>query len=365
MYNKVEHIHLEPTSECNARCPMCERTYETTLETHPCLKVTEWKSNDLDKILDDPFFKDVKIIHINGNYGDIVSHSHPKELLNVIIKRNIALHINTNGGALNTEFWKWLGSYERALVEFDIDGLEVTHHLYRRNTRFDIVIKNAKAYIDAGGKAKWAMNGFKHNEHQVEECRELAKDLGFSQFYYRPSSRWMWSSKLDILDKNYNFAYSIEPAKEFQDLASKLPYYKSRPPEAYKNKIYNKRVPLVETNCNVNCKVIGEKSIYKLESVYISSDQRLWPCCWMHLDDIRSDWKENKGGFESLFRDKDRDFNNLLKNSVSKMLENGLFKRISDSWNTNNVLYECARTCKDKNNFQMQTSVSSHNDLKK
>ena len=44
------------------------------------------------------------------------------------------------------------------------------------------IIKNAQAFIDAGGYAVWKMIKFDHNEHQVEDCRALAKNLGFQRF---------------------------------------------------------------------------------------------------------------------------------------------------------------------------------------
>ena len=50
-------------------------------------------------------------------------------------------------------------------VTFGIDGLQDTNHLYRISTNFDKIIKNAKAFIDAGGFAKWHMLVFEHNEH--------------------------------------------------------------------------------------------------------------------------------------------------------------------------------------------------------
>ena len=50
-------------------------------------------------------------------------------------------------------------------------------------TNFDKIIKNAKAFIDAGGFAKWHMLVFEHNEQtQVEEARQMAQHPGFKTF---------------------------------------------------------------------------------------------------------------------------------------------------------------------------------------
>ena len=41
---------------------------------------------------------------------------------------------------------------------------------------------NAKAFIDSGGLARWRMLVFDHNKHQIEECEQLSKDMGFAVF---------------------------------------------------------------------------------------------------------------------------------------------------------------------------------------
>ena len=35
------------------------------------------------------------------------------------------------------------------IINFDLDGLQDTHHIYRINTEFDKVLANAKAVIDS------------------------------------------------------------------------------------------------------------------------------------------------------------------------------------------------------------------------
>ena len=94
------HLHLEPTSDCNARCPQCPRTFFTSKITDPRLNVEEWSPAELSEILRNEYFKDLRKILVNGNYGDIVKHSQPKELLEVALAHNTMIEIRTNGGAL-------------------------------------------------------------------------------------------------------------------------------------------------------------------------------------------------------------------------------------------------------------------------
>ena len=40
-----------------------------------------------------------------------------------------------------------------------------------------------KSFINAGGSIPWEYLVFKHNQHQVEDAKKLAKELGFQEFY--------------------------------------------------------------------------------------------------------------------------------------------------------------------------------------
>merc|ERR1711991_170093 len=86
----------------------------------------------------------------------------------------------TNGGYKSKEWWS----------VFAIDGLADTHHLYRVNTRFERVIENAKAFIEGGGNAQWSFIRFGHNQHQEEQARKLAKEIGFKSFTACNSERF-------------------------------------------------------------------------------------------------------------------------------------------------------------------------------
>ena len=75
-------------------------------------------------------------------------------------------------------------------------------------------MRNVRAFIKAGGDASWDMLVFKHNQDQVDECRQLSKSLGFVNFTFKNSARWSdfdssgtWHEK-DKIDMD---GYEIEP----------------------------------------------------------------------------------------------------------------------------------------------------------
>ena len=66
-----------------------------------------------------------------------------------------------------------LGDIFRAnssFIEFHIDGLVDTNHLYRINIRFSKIMANARAFLDTGATGEWHFIPFKQNQHQLAEA---------------------------------------------------------------------------------------------------------------------------------------------------------------------------------------------------
>src|SRR5690606_20364951 len=107
----------------------------------------------------------------------------------------------TNGSARGEEWWQALA---RAGVEvrFGIDGADQTSGIYRRNTDFTLVMRNAKAFIDAGGRAHWDYIVFRHNEHQVEEARRLSEEMGFVSFRPKRTGRFFSNRKSEFKERH-------------------------------------------------------------------------------------------------------------------------------------------------------------------
>lgn len=359
----VKKLHFEPTSACNARCPQCPRTFNTSFNTNPFLKIEEWSATDLDTVLSNAFFKDINNILINGNYGDIVMHTDPRSIIEVFVKRGYFVDINTNGSAQSLDFWKWLGQQPNIMVRFGIDGLHDTHSLYRRNTNFFRVIQNAQAYISEGGNARWVMTLFKHNAHQITDCEKLAKELGFSQFYSRESIRFS-AKKLSISDKDFNHEYYLEPYNINNQIITKeveragKNWYEEH---SDKDLLTTIEHPVISYDDEVSCMSQHE------DSVFLSYDKRIWPCChtaigfeqtykqYMMHDTLVDIFQENLN--------KDFNFNNVLKHPIDEIINTfGIFKKIEESWNTKSVCTSCIKNCKfDSHQYrQYQTTISKN-----
>jgi MoaA/NifB/PqqE/SkfB family radical SAM enzyme len=194
MFEDTRVLHVEPTSLCNAECPMCARnTYGKGINPNITLGslTLQWvKSNILPQDV-----RNLEKIFFCGNLGDPAACP---ELLDIIhylktCKEELVLGLNTNGGLKTTTWWDKLGQLLNGRLDycvFSIDGLEDTNHLHRRKVVWQKVMENAKAYISTGASAHWDMLVFKHNSHQIDDARKMAKDLGFTWFRSKQTDRW-------------------------------------------------------------------------------------------------------------------------------------------------------------------------------
>ena len=189
--DKITSINAELTNYCNAACPMCARYFIDG-------ELVKDKVNSMHTSLN--FIKDkigLEIIqNLNqftscGNFGDGAMNPECVDIYSWIKQVNptAKLMLHSNGGARNVKFWQDLAKLD-VRITFAIDGLEDTNHMYRRNVKWAKLMENVKAFLEAGGNAGWEMLVFKHNEHQIDECRELSQQLGFEQFTSKQSARW-------------------------------------------------------------------------------------------------------------------------------------------------------------------------------
>ena len=178
----------------------------------------------------------------------------------------------TNGSGRSTTWWKDLAKTVD-LVHFSIDGLEDTNAIYRRGTHFPTILNSIQAYIGSGGTAVWDYIVFRHNEHQVQEARQLAGELGFQKFNLKKTGRFFSNVKMQSKDRQVVY-----------DNQGQVEYFLEMPEDrAYQNGALAREEALVEKYGSLEnyldrtpilCKVDREKS------VYISSVGHVFPCCW-------------------------------------------------------------------------------------
>lgn len=333
-FNELKQIHLEITNNCQASCPMCARNINGGID-NPLIKIQNWTLDDFKKIMSPEVLNQLDDFYFCGNFGDPILNNDLIEMCEYATSVNPKCQntIHTNGGARNTKWWAKLASVmpERHRVVFALDGLSDTHHLYRVGTKFETVIENAKAFIDAGGHAEWVFIRFKHNQHQTVEAERMAKELGFKEFTIKNSSRFLLEPEVKVVDRNGNYTHSIEPATD-----TPMKFIDKKTIENF-NSIMNDSV--------IDCKVQNEKE------VYIDAYGDLYPCCHTgavpylyhqqpELKHITNDLKDQSNDMvQSLVEI------NTLKKSVKDIIESNEFQSVWDEYWTTKKLIICVRTC--------------------
>jgi MoaA/NifB/PqqE/SkfB family radical SAM enzyme len=336
-FSDLKSIHIELTSNCQAKCPMCARNNHGGLP-NPLLKIKEWTFDSFKNIINQEVLETVDKIYFCGNFGDPIMHDDLISICEYINKNNssIFIGIHTNGSARNCEWWT---SLALALpinhcVHFGIDGLEDTHHLYRTGTNFNHIIRNASSFIEAGGRAEWTFIKFKHNEHQVDECKERAKQLGFEKFMLKNSSRFIGGPTYDVLDKNGDVTYIIEPPSD--NVVKFLP---KSIIESYKKVVEEAQIECV---------------VQKIKEIYIDAYLTILPCCWLNSIPYKyydpTKINENVGNdIKSQYEKLINDFGGIDKLNASNGIENIINSETWQSiwynkWGTDKLI-TCAKVC--------------------
>lgn len=188
-----------------------------------------------------------------GNYGDPAAGYYTQDIYRYFrqVNPDIVLGMNTNGALQSTFWWHGLGKIFNGAQDycvFSIDGLEDTNQVYRKNVNWQKLMANAEAFIAAGGSAHWDMLVYRHNQHQVEACEQLARRMGFRWFRAKVSKR--------------GFSDRLEAPMGWQ-----LPAGKSS---------------------RIKCHALEEKSMY------IDAQGRVSACCWLssrQQDFVKDDLK--------------------------------------------------------------------------
>lgn len=339
-FTELKQIHLEITNNCQASCPMCNRNISGGLD-NPLIKIRNWSLAEFKNVMTPKVLNQLDSYYFCGNFGDPMLNNDLIEMCqySTEVAPDTPIAIHTNGGARSKEWWEQLA---RALpnnhrVVFALDGLEDTHHLYRVGTQFDKVIDNAYAFIQAGGIAEWVFIKFKHNEHQVEEARRTAKELGFQHFTLKNSSRFILEPQVKVVDRKGDTTHFIEPATDVP-----MKFVDKKIIQAYKN---------IVANSKIECKSKHEKEIY------IDAFGEVLPCCWLAI--VPYSYINPDEALEvktEMLRQHKELVNNLgeinaFDKPVKDIIESNKYQTAWDDYWTTNKLITCARTCSVNTDF--------------
>ena len=313
-YSDIKEIHLEVTSKCQARCPMCPRRINGGM-LNPLITLDEISLNQFKEWFPVNFVKQLDRLFMCGNLGDPIIAEDTLEIFRYLREYNpdIQLSMHTNGSARSKKWWQDL-AFLNVFVTFGIDGLEDTHHLYRISTDWNKIIENAKAFIDNDGKAEWHMLVFKHNEHQVEDCRSISKEIGFKKFTSKHTSRFK-VDKWEVIDDVGRPTHYLEPTSKSKRMITSV------------------EKSLNVTSPRITCKAKSQSQLY------VSANGTVTPCCWLDLG-----WTLPSHESRIDYMEQIEIFPNLNKQTLKDIFESNYFVQIENTW-SNSPLQECSKQC--------------------
>jgi MoaA/NifB/PqqE/SkfB family radical SAM enzyme len=347
MYNikDIKTIHLEVTQNCQASCSMCDRN-QNGGELNPHIDLSELSLDNCKSIFEQDFVKQLKTMYMCGNLGDPIIARDTLEIFEYFRSDNpnMWLSMNTNAGARDELWWKELAKIlgKNGAVIFSIDGLSDTNGIYRQGVNWNNIERSFKAFISAGGRARWDFLIFKHNQHQVEQAEQLSKEYGFEKFVAKKTGRFITQ------DSRKKDSHQAVNRKGEETATIK------KPDEKYQNVALNKFDALIEQYGSIDtyydvvpiqCKVKSEGSLF------ITAEGLALPCCWTagrmykwwHKDPkVEQIWEfiNAVGGKDAI---------DAKMHGLRAVFETGIFDRIEESWNINGCnngkLKVCSMKC--------------------
>ncbi len=312
----LTHIMAEMSDYCNAACPMCNR-YDWDLNL--VKGVTNKHHTSLQFIKDkigNEIISKLQSWMCQGTYGDAIMNPETIDIFKYLkeINPNMEILMVTNGGARNIEFWKELAKL-KVSIYFSIDGLEDTNHLYRRNVKWNNLMRNVNAFISNGGHASWSFLVFKHNKHQIEEAKKLSKELGFKAFNHAFSERWQ--------DFNSEGKYRDITSLKVDDYVIEKPVEQKEDFVKHENWTRNKNVFQEDKNDFYTKKISCWSCSLEKHEIYLRANGYVSPCC------ILGDVERN----EPTKLIKDYKKVNLHHTDLKDILEGDFFRDLSDGIN--------------------------------
>jgi MoaA/NifB/PqqE/SkfB family radical SAM enzyme len=294
----IEGLVIELTNQCNAACPACAREIPE-LNFDSKKDKAEITVEQFKQYFNKAFLRKLKKIAFTGNFGDPIMAKDVYDIIKYIKQSNplLSINISTNGSMRSANWWNNLGKlmqYSKDIVVWAIDGLEDTSSKYRVNTKWNKIIENVKAFIAGGGHAHWAMLVFDYNEHQVNDCKNLAQELGFDEFISKHSRR-----------------HAIN--------------------------IYNNAFPRESKNYNVHpnqSKTISCAALYD-KSIYISADSIVLPCCQFGDRQYLQNLSNSHPGILSK--------NNFNLENIENIID--AFNIVTETWMTDTPVDVCKFNC--------------------
>lgn len=201
-YDDILDVELELTTYCNAECPLCYRNYKSFKDHYPKNKTR--KIEDVITQLD--LFKNLTDIKLVGTISEPTLYKDFFKLIRYCNYRDLTIEICTNGDTHNSNWWEELGKLikDKDSVYFTICGsTQELHEIYRKGTKLENILKNAKAFRKNSNTDYAQCIRFKYNDDDFNST-------AFKEIVSEFSNIYMTETYLRKDDSNYENTENLD-----------------------------------------------------------------------------------------------------------------------------------------------------------
>ena len=202
------NVVIEPTNSCNLQCPLCSTGIGAKTREKGILQFENFK-----KVIDE--IKDYVLQLSLQNWGEATLVKDLPKMIRYASDNGIFTRLSTNFSVrYNDEFLEELMMSGLGIIVIDLDGTDQeTYEKYRKNGDLDLVLKNIRKAVEIKKNNSFEypiiqsrMLVMKHNEHQIEEFRNISKEMNVDEMelgniQVNPNTAKDW------LPKNQEFVY--------------------------------------------------------------------------------------------------------------------------------------------------------------
>lgn len=169
-------IMIEPTNYCNLKCPLCPSGADQLSRERGYMSYDLFK-----KIVDD--VAQHSFMLILWNQGEPFLNPDFCKMMEYANAKKMFLMVSTNANVMPEAKNIIDSGVDRVIISLD-GATQDTYNKYRVNGSLQKVLDNVKKLIDEKKKKQtkvphiiWQFLVMKHNEHEIEQIKQLAKDL--------------------------------------------------------------------------------------------------------------------------------------------------------------------------------------------
>lgn len=200
-------ITIEPTTACNLGCPECPSGLKQFTRPEGNLK-TDFYEKVIDEVKSHAFYLNFYFQgepFINPNFLKMVNYAH---------RKNIYTATSTNAHFLTDQKAKETIESGLSRLTISIDGTtQETYESYRKQGELSKVIEGTKNIVkwkkELNSKTPYVIFQFlvvKPNEHQIEDAKQLAKELGVDEIRFKTAQLYDYEHGNPLMPSNEKYA---------------------------------------------------------------------------------------------------------------------------------------------------------------